>query len=465
MNSYKQDFRVENMRQISDSIRSRLRSEGRTYFIETYGCQMNVRDSESISGMLLDCGFTPANSKQEADLILFNTCCVRDHAEKRVFGNIGALKELKEQRPGLIIGVCGCMMQQTNVANKLMKRFPFVDLVFGTNVLHRLPELLEHVLNGNRVSLTNEDDISVIEGIPSHREPSASAFVNIMYGCNNFCSYCIVPFVRGRERSRSPEAIVDEVRALVEAGYSEVTLLGQNVNSYGNDNQSISFAELLGRVNMVDGLKRIRFMSSHPKDLTDDVVEAIAANEKVCPHVHLPVQSGSDRILKLMNRKYNREQYLKTAEKLKALRPDFELTTDIIVGFPGETEEDFADTLSLVKQVGFAAAFTFKYSRRQGTIAVSLPNQIDEATKKERLKRLNALQAEMTVLNNRKYLGYSGEVLIEGFDAKGDGVVYGKYPNFKMVYFDGEPDMIGRYADVTVTGCKKNSLIGELKNG
>lgn len=450
----------------TDNMAAALKSEieplNRRYFIETYGCQMNVRDSESIAGLLQSCGFTAAKTKDEADVLLFNTCCIRDHAEKRVFGNIGALKQFKEDKPSMVIGVCGCMMQQQNAAKRLMKRFPFVDIVFGTHVLHQLPQMLQSVLDGNRVCLTDGNDLTIIEGLPAVRDVSTSAFVNIMYGCNNFCSYCIVPYVRGRERSRALSAIIDEVKELAGKGYSEITLLGQNVNSYGNDTNEASFAQLLTALNEVEGIKRIRFMSSHPKDLTDDVIAAIKNNSKVCHHVHLPVQSGSNAILHDMNRRYTTEQYLSIVDKLKAVSPDFELTTDIIVGFPGETEEDFLDTLNLVKTIGFSAAFTFKYSKRQGTRAATLENQVDEAVKKSRLKRLNDLQAEMTVINNEKYVGFEGEVLVEGFDQREVCTVYGKFSNFKMVYFEGSEDLVGSYVRVKVTSCKRNSLIGEM---
>lgn len=458
----KKQMTLKDMNLKAASLYKEIHPLNRTYYIETYGCQMNVRDSESIEGILQSCGFTRAISKETADMILFNTCCIRDHAEKRVFGNIGALKQMKDERQDLIIGVCGCMMQQKNVAEKLMKRFPFVNMTFGTNVLHRLPDLLTEVLDGNRMSIYSDDDIAVIEGIPSYRVPSSSAFVNITYGCNNFCSYCIVPYVRSRERSRTVDSIKKEVLDLVDKGYSEITLLGQNVNSYGKDIKNASFAELLTELNEVPNLKRIRFMSSHPKDLTDDVINAIAENEKVCPHVHLPVQSGSDRILKLMNRRYTREQYLDIVNRLRSRVLNIEITTDIIVGFPEETEADFLDTLNLVREVGFSAAFTFKYSRRQGTRAASMENQIDEAVKRERLSRLNALQEAMTVQNNSKYIGYTDEVLIEGADGKQANTFFGKYPNFKMVYFRCENAEIGSYVKVRVVGHKKNSLIGEI---
>ena len=340
------------------------------YHIETYGCQMNVRDSETMAGLLESLGMRRAASMQEADVIVFNTCCVRDHAERRVFGNVGFTRLIKEERPDAVIAVCGCMMQQREVAVRLFDRFPFVSLVFGTHVLHRLPEMIRRALAGERLCVTDEDDLSIVEGLPARRAPGQSAFVNIMFGCNNFCTYCIVPYVRGRERSRTPEAVEQEVRALAQEGYTEITLLGQNVNSYGRGlPEGTDFPALLRRLNGVDGIRRIRFMTSHPKDLSDGLIEAMATLDKVCPHIHLPLQSGSDAVLQAMNRRYTREQYAATVAKLRAAVPEVELTTDIIVGFPGETEEDFLDTMDMMRRIGFAAAYTFQYSPRAGTRA------------------------------------------------------------------------------------------------
>ena len=434
------------------------------YFVETFGCQMNVRDSEIIAGMLESAGMHAVSMKEDADLILFNTCCVRDHAEKRLLGNIGALRQLKERKPGLVLAVCGCMMQQQAVAERLFKRFPFVNLVFGTHMLDRLPELLLAAYAGERVCTVSAEEIHVTEGLPSHRPGGASAFVNIMYGCNNFCTYCIVPFVRGPERSRTPEAVEAEVTSLAGEGYTEITLLGQNVNSYGQDMEAgIGFPALLARLSRIDGLRRIRFMTSHPKDLSDELIQAIATLPKVCHHVHLPVQSGSNRILKRMNRGYTREKYLEIVRKLHEAVPDIELTTDIIVGFPGETEEDFLDTMALVEEAGYAAAYTFKYSPRQGTAAAKMAQQVSEADKRDRLKRLNDLQAKKTRENNEKYIGFNGRVLIEGCDDKEQPVAFGKFSNFKMVYFPGNRDLVGSYRTVTVTEIRKNSLFGRLE--
>lgn len=435
-----------------------------TYFVETFGCQMNVRDSETVKGWLSMIGYTQAENKESADLILFNTCCVREHAEKRLMGNIGALKELKDAKPGMIIGICGCMMQQEGIAKKLLRRFPHVSLIFGTNVLHRFPEMLRAVMNGERIAVTDRADDAIAEGLPKLRDNQRSAFVNIMYGCDNYCSYCIVPYVRGHERSRKPDDIRDEIAALCKSGITEITLLGQNVNSYGNDGTTgMRFADLLRFVSDVPGLKRIRFMSSHPKDLNEDVMQAIASLPNVCHHVHLPVQSGNSEILKRMNRKYTREHYLSIIERLRELVPDIEFTTDIIVGFPGETEKAFRDTLSLVEEVGFAAAFTFAYSPRQGTTAARMEDQIPEAIKKQRLFALNELQARKTAENNEKYIGFVGEILVEGCDERGtETMLYGKYQNFKMVYFPGCKELLNRYVTVKVLQSNKNSLLGEM---
>lgn len=435
-------------------------ADGLRYHIETYGCQMNVRESQTIAGILESCGMTTAQNVDAADFILFNTCCVRDHAEKRVSGNIGALKKRKDENPNLIIGICGCMMQQEQVATRFFKRFPYVNLLFGTHVIDQLPQFLEEVLSGKRVLVTDKDHIHITENLPVIRDNQQSAFVNIMYGCNNFCTYCIVPYVRGPERSRRPDAIYQEIEKLAAQGITEVTLLGQNVNSYGKDNNAIDFPQLLEQLQSIEGIRRIRFMTSHPKDLSDSLVEAIGSLGKVCHHVHLPMQSGSDRILKQMNRKYTRADYLLIVKKLRERVPDIELTTDIIVGFPGETDEDFQDTLSAVKEIGFSSAFTFKYSPRQGTKAAAMEDQIEETVKKDRLQRLNQLQDEMTRLSNEKYVNTCGEVLVEGYMEE-NATAYGKLSNLKMVYFPGTAAMIGKYFTVEITGYHKSSLIGK----
>ena len=441
-----------------------MNEQERTYYIETFGCQMNVRDSETIAGILRQKGYVrAAETKEGADFILYNTCCVRDHAEKRVFGNIGALRELKEERPDLILAVCGCMMQQKDTAEKLFRRFPYVDLVFGTNLLDQLPGYIDEARLHNRVLAVEKNAVTIHEGLPAERSGGINAFVNINFGCNNYCTYCIVPFVRGPERSRRPEDIIEEVRSLTRAGYSEITLLGQNVNSYGYDLTGTDFSDLLTSVSAVEGLRRVRFMTSHPKDLSERLIGTIASLPNVCHHVHLPMQSGSDRILKRMNRKYDRVRYLGIVEGLRAAMDDVELTTDIIVGFPGETVEDFADTLDMVERVGFASAFTFKYSPRKGTAAAVMPDQVPEAEKRERLKLLNALQEKKSFENNQRYVGRSGLVHVEGCDTRGEPMCFGKYANFKMVYFPGNPELIGRYVPVKATSVRANSLIGAME--
>lgn len=443
-----------------ERICSKIGDMGLKYYIETYGCQMNEHDSEKIAGMLVKCGYTKADSKQDADFILFNTCCVREHAELRTFGNVGFIKELKQLNPRLILGVCGCMMQQKDVADKLYKRFPFVDLIFGTHELKNFPFMLEKVLDNERIINISEMNGEVIEGLPVERTPGFSTFVNIMYGCNNFCTYCIVPYVRGRERSRRAEDVVNEVREVVALGYKEVTLLGQNVNSYYSD--GVNFPKLLEMVNAVPGLTRLRFMTSHPKDLSDELIEAMAKLDKVGNHIHLPVQSGSDEILRRMNRRYTSSQYLELVSKLRSKVKDVEITTDIIVGFPGETEEDFEATCDIVRKVGYSNAYTFAYSPREGTIAAKMPDQIAQEVKKQRLNKLNAVLAETIPCGNEKYIGFEGDTLIEGVDHRAEPLLFGKLSNFKMVYVQGDERLIGTMVHVKVDGLRFNSLFGHI---
>ena len=443
-----------------ERICSKIGDMGLKYYIETYGCQMNEHDSEKIAGMLVKCGYTKADSKQDADFILFNTCCVREHAELRTFGNVGFIKELKQLNPRLILGVCGCMMQQKDVADKLYKRFPFVDLIFGTHELKNFPFMLEKVLDNERIINISEMNGEVIEGLPVERTPGFSTFVNIMYGCNNFCTYCIVPYVRGRERSRRAEDVVNEVREVVALGYKEVTLLGQNVNSYYSD--GVNFPKLLEMVNAVPGLTRLRFMTSHPKDLSDELIEAMAKLDKVGKHIHLPVQSGSDEILRRMNRRYTSSQYLELVSNLRSKVKDVEITTDIIVGFPGETEEDFEATCDIVRKVGYSNAYTFAYSPREGTIAAKMPDQIAQEVKKQRLNKLNAVLAETIPCGNEKYIGFEGDILIEGVDHRAEPLLFGKLSNFKMVYVQGDEKLIGTMVHIKVDGLRFNSLFGHI---
>lgn len=432
-----------------------------SYYIESYGCQMNAHDSERIAGMLHEAGYTEALDKLSADLILYNTCCVRDHAEKRVFGNIGALRKLKEEKPGLIIAVCGCMMQQAEVANRMHKRFKYVDLIFGAHELNRFPVLLEKVLSGERVISVAQTEGDIIEGLPVLRNGRFSTSLIIMYGCNNFCTYCIVPYVRGRERSREPEAILTEARQLAQSGYKEVTLLGQNVNSYRSSNGML-FPQLLELIDSESNIERIRFMTSHPKDLSPDLIRAMAGLKHVCKHIHLPVQSGSSRILRLMNRGYDRVRYMSVIKSLRDSVPNVEITTDVIVGFPGETEDDFNQTLSLVEETGFSAAYTFMYSPRSGTKAAAMEGQIDDATKKRRLSELNALVTKTIKRNNVKYIQTTGEVLVEGYDMRNEPMAYGKLSNFKMVYFPAQTGLIGQTVNVKIESARNNSLFGTI---
>ncbi|MEL7608460.1 MAG: tRNA (N6-isopentenyl adenosine(37)-C2)-methylthiotransferase MiaB [Bacillota bacterium] len=451
-------------RQYDLCLKARQLLGGRSQFfhIESYGCQMNDHDSEKLSGMLLAMGYQRAKDKQLADLIVFNTCCVRAHAEQRVFGNIGALKKRKDENPSLIICVCGCMMQQKKIGQKLYDRFPFVDLVFGTHNLYQFPELLLGVLGGRRRCALVESSGEVAEGLPVQRGGEFSTNLTITYGCDNFCSYCIVPYVRGRERSRTADNIEQEARALVAKGYREITLLGQNVNSYRAPDSDEDFPALLERLNGIEGRWWLRFMTSHPKDLSPRLIGAMATLDKVCNHIHLPVQSGSNAMLDLMNRRYSREDYFRLIDDIRAAVKDVEITTDIIVGFPGETEKDFEDTLDLVERVGFAAAYTFMYSPRPGTKAASMQDQIAAQVKKERLLRLNELQTEQTRRNNLKFIGRVETVLVEGVDRRGADIAFGKTSNFKMVYFPGEDDIIGQFMQVRIESAQNNSLIGSI---
>lgn len=440
---------------LAENLRSPL------YFLETYGCQMNERDSLHLKGMMEQAGWAETQIRDDADFILYNTCCVRDHAEKKVFGNVGSLYKRKQSNDRFLVGVCGCMMQQQETAKQLYQRFPFVDIVFGTHALHRFPELFyQALMEETRVFDVEENEGQIAEAMPTKETDGVSSLVTIMYGCNNFCSYCIVPFVRGRERSRYVEDIEMEIGRLVNRGVRDITLLGQNVNSYGLDmDDGLTFAQLLRRVQEIDGVERIRFVSSHPKDLSDELIEAMVDCKKVCNHFHLPIQAGSNTILKKMNRGYTREQYLERVAALRRAVPDIELTTDIIVGFPEETEADFEDTLDIIRTVRFASAFTFMYSPRKGTVAANWTDQIDDAVKKERLLRLNELQNSITIEKNEKYMGTTQQVLVERVR---DGVGNGKTTTYKTVYFPCDESLIGKIVDVTIEGAKLSTLSGRM---
>ena len=433
------------------------------YHIVTYGCQMNVHESEKIAGILHRLGYEETDTNENADIIVFNTCCIRENAENHAFGNIGALKKLKKQKPNLLIAVGGCMTQEKGKTEVLKKKFPFIDIMFGTLNLEELENLIKRKKNQKkRVIEIRETEGEIVEFPDAYRTSYPNAWVNIMYGCNNFCSYCIVPYVRGRERSRMPEHIVAEVKALVAEGYKEITLLGQNVNSYGSDGKTgTSFAELLDMVASIDGDFRVRFMTSHPKDFNEDVVKVMEKHRKICRLVHLPVQSGSNTILKAMNRRYTREKYLEEIRMLKSRLPEAEVTTDIIVGFPGETEEDYLDTESLVKEVDYASAFTFVYSPRQGTKAAEMENRVPEDVQKDRIMRLVALVNTLTRQKSEKYLGQTIEILCEDYDKKKD-LYLGRDEFGRMGYFTSESNVIGKFIQLKITKANGISLYGEV---
>lgn len=434
------------------------------YYIETWGCQMNEEDSEKLSGMLKSIGYSKTDNLKEAGIIIYNTCCVRENAENKVFGNLGELKHLKKEKPDLIIAICGCMMQQEGMADKILKKFPHVNIIFGTHNAFKFPEYLNRVkTEGVQVKEIYNKETEIVEGIPVDRESSVKAFVTIMYGCNNFCTYCVVPYVRGRERSRKSEDIINEIKDLVSKGYKEITLLGQNVNSYGKGlEEDIDFAKLLRKVNEVEGLERVRFMSSHPKDLTKDVILAIKECDKICEQVHLPVQSGSNRILKKMNRNYTKESYLELIDLIKKEIPDVTLTTDIIVGFPGETEEDFLDTLDLVNKVEYDSAFTFIYSRRNNTPADMMLNQVPDEDKHHRFDRLVKSINDSVIKKNKAYENKIVEVLVEGPSKNDKSKFTGRTRNGKLVNFSGENITIGDLVNVKILRAQPFSLIGEV---
>ncbi|MCX7746828.1 MAG: tRNA (N6-isopentenyl adenosine(37)-C2)-methylthiotransferase MiaB [Clostridia bacterium] len=432
------------------------------YSISTFGCQMNENDSERLAGMLCDMGYSEAQNESESDLIIYNTCCVRENAELKVYGHLGALKHLKRNNPELLIAVCGCMMQQQEVVDHIKKKYRHVDLIFGTHNLYKFPELLYNasVTNGMIVDIWESVGL-VAEGMPIARKFGVKALVTAMYGCNNFCSYCIVPYVRGRERSRSVEDIVGEVTALAENGYKEVMLLGQNVNSYGLDlGGGLTFAKLLKEVNKVKGIERIRFMTSHPKDLSDELIEALMDLDKVCEHLHLPIQSGSTKVLQEMNRKYTKEQYLSLIDKIKSKNPDISLTTDIIVGFPGESDADFQDTLDVLEKVRFDSAFTFLYSKRTGTPAAKREEQVSEEVKKERFEKLLEVQNRISKEINDQLLGSELEVLVEGLSKNSMETYTGRTRTNKIVNFKGTGDMVGRLVRVRIDRIQTWSLEG-----
>ena len=433
----------------------------RTYFVVTYGCQMNAHDSEKIAGMMEEMGIEPAEQREDADFVIFNTCCVRDNAERRALGNVTWLKEVRKTHPNMMIAVCGCMIQEPGMAEKILKQYRFIDLAFGTANLHQFPELLYDTLNSDRsvVRVVQEDVIA--EGLPVKRLRKDAAYLTIMYGCNNFCSFCIVPYVRGRERSRKPEDILHEAELLQQSGVQEIMLLGQNVNSYGkNLEEEINFALLLKQLDQM-GIPRIRFMTSHPKDLSDELIETMASSRHILPQFHLPVQSGNDEILTAMNRHYTRAQYLDRVKKLRQAVPGIGLTTDIIVGFPGETENQFQDTMSLLDEVRYDGAFTFIYSPRTGTKAAQMENQIPEEISSRRIKELIALQEKLQQETLKRFIGLEEEVLVEGLSRRSEEAVSGKGRHGISITLPGGPEDKGKIIQCRITGIKNNTLVAE----
>ncbi len=448
---------------VSTVLSSRYSKSPKAY-VHTYGCQGNVSDSERIKGQLRQMGYVFTETPDDADLVLFNTCAVREHAEDRVFGNVGALKPIKENRKDMIIVLCGCMMQQPHVAERIKKSYPYVNLVFGTFAVHKLPSMLYTVLSrGKRVFEITPEDGSIAEGLPTERDRGAKAWLPIMYGCNNFCSYCIVPYVRGRERSRKPEDIIAEAKNLIADGAKDITLLGQNVNSYGkNPDFGVNFASLLRQINALDGDFIIRFMTSHPKDCTYELLDAMADCEKVARHLHLPVQSGNNRVLAEMNRKYTREQYLDLIKYAKSKMPDLSITSDIIVGFPGETYEELQDTISLIKEVEYTSLFTFIYSKRKGTKAAEMEDNVPYSEKSKWFKELCAAQEEIAAKRTAAMVGKTYRVLVE--PGESEGMLTGRTGGNISILFEGSKELIGKFADVTVTEAKTWILTGALRD-
>lgn len=445
-------------------------SDKKTFHITTFGCQMNEHDSETLAGMLIEKGYVPAAERKDANIVIFNTCSIRENADKRFFGTLGQLKRRKtEQRENFTVCVCGCMMQQQHIIDTIKAKYPWVDLIFGTHNLHQLPELLDNLYKEKHKQLAIwEEGGEIVEGLPARRLFKHKAFVNIMYGCNNFCTYCIVPYTRGRERSRAAEDILKEVQALAADGVKEITLLGQNVNSYKGisreNSEKTDFTDLIYMLSEVDGIERIRFMTSHPKDISDKLIAAYGKCEKLCHYIHLPVQAGSSKVLKEMNRHYTREDYLEIVRKLREVDPDIAISTDIIVGFPGETEEEFEETLTLCEEVRYDSAFTFLYSVRKGTPAEKFENQIPEEIKHERFNRLVDVINRISAEKNAEYVERIEKVLVDGPSKNNSKTYGGRTESFKLVNFRGTPDMIGQVIDVLITGANTFSLEGEVKN-
>lgn len=447
---------------VSSVLSARFKNGAPKAFVHTYGCQGNVADGEKLCGMLVQMGYEMTDELENADLVLYNTCAIREHAQDRVFGNVGALKQYKTAKPDMIIALCGCMMQQSYVAERIEKSFRFVDLVFGTHVIHRLPEFIYRCLcTGKRVFETADSDGNIVEGLPVKRDGAFKAWVPIMYGCNNFCSYCVVPYVRGRERSRSFDAVMNEIRELVAAGYKEINLLGQNVNSYNKElDEEYRFPALLRAINDIPGDFIVRFMTSHPRDCTKALIETMAECEKVAKHLHLPVQSGNDRVLSQMNRHYSREKYLSLIDYAYSLMPELSVTSDIIVGFPGETYEEFSDTLSLVEYVKYTSLFTFIFSPRPGTKAFSMPDPVSREEKGKWFSELIALQERIAGERTASMNGKTYRVLVE--EEKENGVLAGRTEGNIIIEFPGEKSLVGSFCRVKVTQPKTWILKGEF---
>lgn len=450
---------------LNDYVHQRTVESGRkpTYHIITFGCQMNARDSEKLGGILTDIGYEEIES-EDADVVLFNTCTVRENANNKLYGHLGQVKKYKERNPNMIIGICGCMMQEEEEVAHIKKSYRYVDIVFGTHNIYKLAEILNDRLVSEKqvVEVWKETEL-IVEQLPNKRYFRFKSGVNIMYGCNNFCTFCIVPYVRGRERSRNPKDIVHEIEALVADGVKEVMLLGQNVNSYGRGLQDkTSFSMLLKMIAEIEGLERIRFMTPHPKDFSDDVIALMKKLPKICNHVHLPLQSGSSKLLKKMNRIYNKEQYLELARKIREQVPDVSLTTDIIVGFPGETEEDFQDTLDVVRQVEYDSAFTFIYSKRSGTPAAKMDNQVEEAVVKDRFDRLLKEVQSISRKNAARMVGRVEKVLVESVNEHMENFLTGRLTNNMIVHFEGGMRLIGEIVDVKLTEARGFYYMGEL---
>ncbi|EHL17937.1 tRNA-I(6)A37 thiotransferase enzyme MiaB [Peptoanaerobacter stomatis] len=458
-----QEYYVDLVKNINDDEYAKT-GDAKKFIIVTFGCQMNEHDSENIKGMLTNMGYEETEDMEKANLIIYNTCAIRENAETRFFGNIGALKNIKKKNPDIVIATCGCMMQEPHIVKELTSKYKHVNIIFGTHNIYKFPELLyTYISLVDKETVVDVWDIdgNIVEGLPSVRRYDFKAFVNIMYGCNNFCTYCIVPFTRGRERSRLPQDILQEVKLLSQNSVKEITLLGQNVNSYGNNfADKYTFPMLLEDINKIDNIERIRFMTSHPKDISDELINSFATLDKLCESLHLPVQSGSSNILKLMNRRYTAEDYMKKIEKIKKVAPDIALTTDIIVGFPGETEEDFKQTLKLVKEVEYDSAFMFMYSTRKDTVAEKMAGHISEEVKKERFNRLLETANEISAKKNKEYKDKIEQVLVEGFSKKNESVLSGRNRKNKLINFVGDESKIGQIVNVKITDVKSFSLNG-----